>query len=79
MSAGSQKFVNGIFPIDARFSEPRQRRHRVAQGASSGLDGPHLAFGTPFPPGGRGDGGEGAALATHGLRRGLHAAARSAG
>jgi len=26
---------------------------------SPGLDGPHPAFGTPLPPGGRGGGGEG--------------------
>jgi hypothetical protein len=42
-----------------RSLEPRQGRHRVAQGASPGLDAPHPAFGTPLPPGGRGGGGEG--------------------
>jgi hypothetical protein len=46
--------------------EPRQGRHRVAQGVSPGLKGPHPASGTPVPPGGRGDGGEGGS-ATHGL------------
>ena len=40
-------------------SEPRQGRDRVAQGESPGLDGPHPAFGTPLPPGGRWDRGEG--------------------
>ena len=42
-----------------RFLEPRQGRHRVAQGLSPGLDGPHRASGAPLPLGGRGDGGEG--------------------
>jgi hypothetical protein len=42
-----------------RFLEPRQGRHRVAQGVSPGLNGPQPAFGAPLPPGGRGDGGEG--------------------
>ena len=46
-----------------RSLEPREGRHGVAQGESSGLDDPHPAFGAPLPPGGRGDGGEGGALA----------------
>jgi len=45
-----------------RFLEPRQGRYKVAQGASPGLEGPHPAFGTPLPLGGRGDGGEGRCL-----------------
>ncbi len=56
----SQEFRKKVLFIRARFSEPRQGRNRVAQGVSPGLDGPHPAFGTPLPPGGRGDGGEGA-------------------
>jgi len=40
--------------------EPRQGRHRLAQGVSPGLGGPHPASGTPLPHGGRGDRGEGA-------------------
>jgi len=32
----------------------------IAQGESPGKSSPHPAFGTPLPPGGRGDGGEGA-------------------
>ena len=43
---------------------------------SPGWDGPHPAFGTPLPRGGRGDGGEGRLSPTHGLRRGLQACAR---
>jgi len=55
----SEEFVKKLFLMRDRFREPRQGRHRVAQGVSPGLDGPHPAFGTPLPPGGRGDGGEG--------------------
>ncbi|SPE33070.1 hypothetical protein SBA2_740021 [Acidobacteriia bacterium SbA2] len=55
----SQKFVKRVFLMRDCLSEPRQGRHRVAQGVSPGLGGPHPAFGTPLPPGGRGDGGEG--------------------
>jgi hypothetical protein len=29
--------------------QPRQGRHKVAQGVSPGLDGPHPACGTPLP------------------------------
>jgi len=75
----SQKSVNKVFFKLDRSLEALQGRHRVAQGVSPGLDGPHPAFGTPLPRSGRGDGGEGGALATHGLRRGLLAVARSAG
>jgi len=56
-------FVDKIYLMLDRSLEPRQGRHRVAQGVSPGLDGPHPAFGTPLPPGGRGDGGEGAVCA----------------
>ena len=42
-----------------RLLEPRQGWHRVARGLRRGLDGPHPAFGTPFPSGERRDGGEG--------------------
>ena len=58
----SEEFVIKVFLTRDRFSEPRQGRQRVAQGVSPGLDGPHPAFGTPLPPGGRGDGGEGGLL-----------------
>jgi len=51
-------FVDKIYLMLDRSLEPRQGRHRVAQGVSPGLDGPHPAFGTPLPHGGRGDGGE---------------------
>jgi len=30
--------------------QPRQGRHKVAQGVSPGWDGPHPAFTTPLPP-----------------------------
>jgi len=30
--------------------QSRQGRHKVAQGVSPGLDGPHPACGTPLPP-----------------------------
>ncbi|SPE33775.1 hypothetical protein SBA2_800027 [Acidobacteriia bacterium SbA2] len=48
-SVQSQKLVNKVFLICARLSEPREGRHRVAQGESPGLDDPHPAFGTPLP------------------------------
>ena len=52
--------TNALF-TRARLPQPRQGRHSVAQGVSPGSGGgPHPAFGTPLPPGGRGDGGEGA-------------------
>jgi len=39
--------------------QPREGRHKIAQGVSPGSGGPHPTFGTALPPGGRGDGGEG--------------------
>jgi hypothetical protein len=45
----SQKFAYKVFLMRALFSQPRQGRKIVAQGASPG-EGPHPAFGTPLPP-----------------------------
>jgi hypothetical protein len=58
-SVVSEKLDKKVFFMRDRFLEPRQGRNRVAQGVSPGLDDPRPAFGTPLPPGGRGDGGEG--------------------
>ena len=57
----SQKFDNKVFLVRTGFSEPRQGRQRIAQGASPGLEGPHPAFGTPLPLVRERGGGEGAA------------------
>jgi hypothetical protein len=46
----SQKFADKVFLMRAAFSQPRQGRKIVAQGASPGVDSPHPAFGTPLPP-----------------------------
>ena len=46
----SQKFVKKVLVTRACLFQPRQGRHRVAQGVSPGFDGPHPAFGTPLPP-----------------------------
>ena len=58
-SLPSQKPVRKAFLRRDHSSQPRQGRYRVAQGVSPGWEGPHLAFHTPLPLGGRGDGGEG--------------------
>jgi len=59
--------------------QPRQGRHKIAQGLSPGVDGPHPACGTPLPPERERGRGRGRALRTHGVRRGLLAYARYAG
>jgi hypothetical protein len=46
----SQKFADKVFVMPAAFSQPRQGRKIVAQGASPGVESPHTAFGTPLPP-----------------------------
>jgi len=46
----SQKFAEKVTCMLPVFSEPRQGRHKVAQGVSPGLEGPHPAFGTRLPP-----------------------------
>ena len=55
----SQKFDHKVLHMRAVFSQPRQGRKIVAQGASPGARSPHPAFGTPLPLGrerGRGRG-----------------------
>ena len=50
----SQKFDKQVYLMRARFSEPRQGRHRVAQGVSPGWGGPRPVprlRDTPLPPG----------------------------
>ena len=77
-SVVSHKFVHKVFLGSVAFFQPRQGRKIVAQGASPGVESPHPAFGTPLPPEREGTGVTEGSL-THGLRRGLHAFARSAG
>ena len=80
-SLPSGKFVDKAFLMREGFSQPRQGRNTVAQGGSPGLRGPHPVplGGHPSPArAGEGTGVRGARL-THGLRRGLHYSARSAG
>ena len=56
----SQESAEKVYVIWAAFSQPRQGRKIVAQGASPGVESPHPAFGTPLPvAAARGDGGEG--------------------
>jgi hypothetical protein len=77
----SQKFAHKVFLMGAVFLQPRQGRKIVAQGASPG-GGPSprpSADGHPSPArAGEGTGVREGSL-THGLRRGLHSFARSAG
>ena len=47
----SQKFAYKVFLMRAVFSQPRQGRKIVAQGASPGGKTPHPPFGTPLPRG----------------------------
>ena len=58
----SQKLADKVLLVRAAFSQPRQGRKIVAQGASPGVESPHPVpqSGTPLSrPSGRGDGGEG--------------------
>ena len=74
----SQKLAHEVFPMRAVLSQPRQGRKIVAQGASPG-GGPSPRLRRPSPArAGEGTGVRGGS-ATHGLRRGLHSFARSAG
>jgi len=78
-SVVSHTLVHKVFLVWAAFLQPRPGRKIVAQGISPGVDGPHPAFGTPLPPEReRGQGVREGSL-THGLCRGLHSFARSAG
>ena len=77
----SQKFAYKVFLMPAVFSQPRWGRKIVAQGASPG-GGPSprpASAGHPSPA----RAGEGTGVREgsppHGLRRGLHSFARSAG